>query len=860
MSSHEGSHDTNKIATFFDEHGGKPLRDVLSAPAKPLRQLTEPVNKAFAAVADPIKAAVTKTTSSSTGSADGDAKPDAGMPPTHQEVVSETSSVLTQVSQASTSAVGSIIKGASDAVEGAAKGSSQAFHAIASGSKTVVKKVVVQPLQHMSEQVKHGASTLSKGSHVEQAPDKEEEADDGVPAAPPDKQLESMDVVIQKTLKGVSVREWYENCWSEGQGTDKPAFYGPWLEATGKLNINVEDWDFSQEGSPFVGDWDKEEYSQKRKVTFAVEGSYPGAGQAHVTHTQYCRYNEDRCVLSMTSQMKNIPFADSFQVQIRWVATRCGSKDLLLQVGLYVLFLKQVIVAGKIRSGTTAKTTETQRDLLARMKVVCGADTAEETYETNELASTGPSGELALTSLLKKVVELLSYWFPFMKPHEEDEDDIEREMSKIRDHLHTIANLPMVEGIESESEGERYILTEFDYVQESLDRILLKFLDKPHAPETTPVEHVERSNGIFQWGQQLLAPLFQFTEAASDQAVSIERRLLGSTDFSVQESNSDFAAAAAPDKVLEAMDVVIDKFVENSSVQSLYDICFSEVALQSFYGQWLESSGKREVEVEQWETAKEGDGYEGAWSREKYQKRRTVVYKMDRKASLGGDPVVAHVKQSQLCRFEGKHTFIWESTVETSGIPFGDTFSVQIRWVATNLEGGMNVKVGIFVMFVKQSLLRGKIRAGVTTEATKAQLDLFRNARAVLVGRSAQASGEIVLEEEMPAQSHSFMDFLNGQYQTCVSAMKTFTHIYPETMIEVSEAIAKQMKLVETKIKSIGPFLEHHDAEGSSEKMRYVVNQLEVAHESLDNIIVWHGNHTEGRQAVAQTVAAASFE
>jgi hypothetical protein len=71
---------------------------------------------------------------------------------------------------------------------------------------------------------------------------------------------------------------------------------------------------------------------------------------ADVKQIQRCRVDRnDRCVLSMTIQMAGIPFANSFSVEIRWVATRIGANDLSLVVGLHVNFHKftmYVIVVG----------------------------------------------------------------------------------------------------------------------------------------------------------------------------------------------------------------------------------------------------------------------------------------------------------------------------------------------------------------------------------------------------------------------------------------------------------------------------------------------------------------------------------
>jgi hypothetical protein len=52
---------------------------------------------------------------------------------------------------------------------------------------------------------------------------------------------------------------------------------------------------------------------------------------------------EDRCILAMTVEMDGIPFADCFNVEIRWVASRVKSNDLLIEVGLFVNFIKSTL-------------------------------------------------------------------------------------------------------------------------------------------------------------------------------------------------------------------------------------------------------------------------------------------------------------------------------------------------------------------------------------------------------------------------------------------------------------------------------------------------------------------------------------
>jgi hypothetical protein len=51
---------------------------------------------------------------------------------------------------------------------------------------------------------------------------------DALPSVPLDPVLKGMEVVLSKTIKNVSIKKYYEKLWSEGNGTNEEAFYGPW--------------------------------------------------------------------------------------------------------------------------------------------------------------------------------------------------------------------------------------------------------------------------------------------------------------------------------------------------------------------------------------------------------------------------------------------------------------------------------------------------------------------------------------------------------------------------------------------------------------------------------------------------------
>lgn len=197
-------------------------------------------------------------------------------------------------------------------------------------------------------------------------------------AVEPDGVLPKMEPIVKAKIKGVSVTDFFNIVWSEGNGNDHKPLYGPWLSSCGKNDVVVGQWEKAKDKA-FLNEWCGEKYDMKRTVTFNFQGAF---GHPEVTHTQHCRIEgSDRCVLAMTVRMKGIPFADCFEVEVRWVASRVGAKNLSLDAGLLVNFKKSCMVAGKIRKNTTAETKKAQTDLCETMKRACAAVSGESVVE-----------------------------------------------------------------------------------------------------------------------------------------------------------------------------------------------------------------------------------------------------------------------------------------------------------------------------------------------------------------------------------------------------------------------------------------------------------------------------------------------
>lgn len=245
-----------------------------------------------------------------------------------------------------------------------------------------IEKLGTVPLRHLSSP-SSSVATASNHSDGASAKDTPPTNNDTSPL-PPDEVLSKMKVFLKCKLRGVSVQDYYKFVWSEGDGVDP--FYAPWLESCGKLKINVGSWE--EATSTIVNPWDEESYDRQRIVTFTTKRSGIGPSTADATQTQRCRVvGNDRCVVSLTINMK-VPFGDCFSVEVRWVVSRVGSRDISVSCGMVINFSKSCFVESKIRSNTTAETQKGQSNLWENMKRVCGSisqgDDADVEEEENE--------------------------------------------------------------------------------------------------------------------------------------------------------------------------------------------------------------------------------------------------------------------------------------------------------------------------------------------------------------------------------------------------------------------------------------------------------------------------------------------
>ena len=194
-----------------------------------------------------------------------------------------------------------------------------------------------------------------------------------LPAVSPDSLLKDMEIVVSKTIKNISIKSVFENAWADR--TESKSFYGSWLEEEECFDITMEEWEVSEPRGEFRNEWCNEKYDQQRLVTFKFNRTthlYIGPPVAIVKQRHFIRVEgDDKCVLAISAEFEGIPYADSFAVEMRWVATRKGTNNVQVQVGLFVVFKKTTMLKSQIKSGTIAETKHVHLRLFDAVKKAC---------------------------------------------------------------------------------------------------------------------------------------------------------------------------------------------------------------------------------------------------------------------------------------------------------------------------------------------------------------------------------------------------------------------------------------------------------------------------------------------------------
>ena len=656
------------------------------------------------------------------------------------------------------------------------------------------------------------------------AVDREAEAtSSGEMALPPDEQLMSMDILFTKQLAKTSVRDWYNNFWNE------MSIYKEFLEAHGKQDVVISDWEEGEIENPY----DLQTYTHRRNILFHFEKSIVGRQLApSVRKVEHYRISNDRGIVTVTTDTSGVPFSDAFQVQLRWVGTRIGENDLLLQLGFYVLFRKSVLVAGQIRSATRQETFSMEMNLFNVMKDACGAEESAMGVTVEETA--WDTSKFNLCS--KPPVDLFRMCIP-QASEQVFQDDLDRELFEVQKLLRTVGELPMIE-----EQQKTMIESALLMVEDSLDSILIRKLglEDTVAPNKEEVKSRLRPCVV----TSMSSPFERIHSVVLGRTTRTKKKMNRSKlpQFLISSvTPSDKGSHGADtdpsfDRTLQSMIVVVSKSVDNATIDDFYDLLVKEdrsTEKQSLYQTWLCDSGKMEVKVGEWESnSGASKGFLDEWSKELYERRRIVSFQSPRKTNflIQQELDVVDVKQVLYCRKETRK-LVLATTEEHIHGPFSKTVKFYRRLVVSQVDDQtISFKCGIFVLFTRPLILSPKIRASETQEARRMYTELYRLARTVLAGQSIRKS----LNERF-----EFKDIEDGATTCFLGPLEGIRRVIRlcSTPTLKDEAVLKQkFRAIHAKLARIDELLDNREA-NTTEDLNFYSGEMVIAREALDDVL-----------------------
>lgn len=194
------------------------------------------------------------------------------------------------------------------------------------------------------------------------------------------------------------------------------------------------------------------------------------------------------------------------------------------------------------------------------------------------------------------------------------------------------------------------------------------------------------------------------------------------------------------DEVLDRMKRVLQGATLEISTTADF---FERFWKSDFYPTFLSETGAQNIEMTPW---KNGEWINN-WDQQQYSQKSTVSMEMQQSSPLFSGTV--YITQSLFHESNEDRVIIAVSN-ETRGIPFADSFSVQIRWVVSKVPSNhqqLHAQVGLFVWFTKSCFVSGTIRSVASQETKDSQILLLRKMLKDLGQGPAVPEGEM---EEAP--------------------------------------------------------------------------------------------------------------
>ena len=651
-------------------------------------------------------------------------------------------------------------------------------------------------------------------------------------------------LISAKLIPFTTVSEVFSVFWSDKDNTaaSSASFYEKWLASRDNTQIKVGYWqkaasEDEQDDEAASIRYKEEKYDMKRVVTFLSPRTLssitspekdPTKVLVAVEETQYCRMEEDQCIIMTEVRQSNIPFGEAFSVQWRWVATNVKPKKVCVRVGFSVDFYLDVLVADQLRQQQGDFSYQRHLHLYRAMK--------------QEIADR--QLPLALRDPWHGVVTVLRLFFPFFAP-ERTITTVPRMVAKVLEQLRLIELMPVP--------AETTDVIKDDFKQLKTARDALKALyekEKEWVISTLPEEETESSDFIQSKSppEELPPFLVPIAKAVGNLHV-IDPWDNKSMKHVLSETDNTVILLPYTDATLDKMKLLSSKTIFHCTIEDVKTLMtLSDTA---WYESWLADSGRSEIDVGHWAEESVKDDFSG----EVFSHHRAVTCRFDKSIyNKSADPssaaVLAFQKQAQYCRFdEDNSAFIWSMTTTVEGMAFADCFRTHIRWVISQVEeDAVQVKVGYSCDILKPILVESQLREDALSEAQERQFDLLRSFRSALMD-----------DIEARHRKHPVVEAVESSVTGAVDHVRRWIRLYPDQMLRddpdwepVFKDFRKKLKLLEQTLRHTGTKVER---EVVQEEARHIFLELEQIRSSLEGIVATLGNAGK----VAHTLDKACF-
>ena len=232
-------------------------------------------------------------------------------------------------------------------------------------------------------------------------------------------------------------------------------------------------------------------------------------------------------------------------------------------------------------------------------------------------------------------------------------------------------------------------------------------------------------------------------EAVTETTPSIAEKAI-SGELSTDDKSREIPIP--PDETLGKTTIVVSKSLHNISVQRFYEIVWVEKD-KPLFEPWLAQSAF-DIEVGKWKEEKTI----GPWCKEEYPMTREARFKVKRTTHLYIGPPIANVVQTHRVRLEGNDRCVASMTICFEGIPYSDSFAVEVRIVASRQGSDIKYECGLAVDFRKSTFLKRQIQAGTIEESTPVYKNFYRIVKEACIEAQGGEVDQTEVEEAEEAE------------------------------------------------------------------------------------------------------------